>query len=242
MSVRYTRRFTNESVGTDVEEVGRALCRAKCGPKGGLVAFMALPEGARRRWGWRHRRWLRKFKRKHGLTDTAVYGPKAHRALSPHFDARGRQRMAAWRPPLKLVPPRQGWSSLDKTLWALYAIAVTDYGMSDLGTYNPSSRLPGGGVSDHAKGPPALAMDLGIDPDVGMRDPEGRAFFHHCVGDRRVEYVILGDRIWAQSRKSEGIRPYTSGGHLNHAHVSARHSRLVRLSIRAQDLFERALA
>jgi hypothetical protein len=237
MEVRYTRRLSPGDTGPDVEAVGRALCRAGFGVK--LSAYNALPARVRRTWGWRKRRWLRAFKRAHKLPPDAVYGKGAHAALSPHFDAYGRSLMASYKPPVKLVEPRQGWGSLDRSLWELYSIAIGTYGMSDLGTYNSASRLPGGGISDHAKGPPALAFDVGIDPDVGMADPEGRAFFNLCARDRRVEYAILGDRIGSFRY---GTRPYTSGGHLNHVHVSGRHSRLVRAAFRAQDLAYQALA
>lgn len=237
MTVPYTRRFAPGDFGTDVEAVGRALCRAGAGPK--LAVYNALPTRVRRRWGWRKRRWLRAFKRTHNLADDAVYGKGAHAALEPFFDPWARELVRRYTPPIKLVEPRQGWGSLDRSLWELYAIAVGKYGMTDLGTYNPASRLPSGGISDHAKGPPALAFDVGIDPDIGMADPEGRAFFNLCSSDRRVEYVILGDRIGSFKF---GSKPYGSGGHLNHAHVSARHSRIARAAFRLKDLAEQAAA
>lgn len=234
MAVAYTRQFKIGDVGDDVEAVGRALVRAGAGCS--WKQWNALPQRVRRTWGWRKRRWLNTFKKRRGLPVDGVYGRHAHADLARHFDARARALMARWEPPVKLVEPRQGWGSLERSLWPLYSRAVGHYGMSDLGTFNSASRLPGGGISDHAKGPPALAFDVGIDPDVGMRDPEGRKFFHEAVGDRRVEYVILGDKIWSQGRKDEGVRPYTAGGHMNHAHVSGRHSRLLRAMFLAEDL------
>jgi hypothetical protein len=91
-------------------------------------------------------------------------------------------------------------------------------GLSDLGTYNPASTLPGGGKSDHAHYP-ARAFDLGIEPDTGWNNLTARAFFNQMVDHPAVEYVILGDKIWSRSR---GLHEYTAGGHLNHLHVSAR--------------------
>lgn len=114
-----------------------------------------------------------------------------------------------------MIEPRQGWSSLDPSLHGLFSLGRT-MGLSDLGTYNPSSRLPGGGVSDHARSP-ALAFDLGVTPAVGMAHPLGRTFFEAMVGRPEVNYVILGDTIWSRDK---GRHRYTAGGHLNHVHVS----------------------
>jgi hypothetical protein len=110
--------------------------------------------------------------------------------------------------------------------------------MSDLGTYNGGSRLPSGGISDHAKGPPSLAFDVGIDPDIGWQDREGQAFFKECMRSKACGYVILGTSIWSSSRASEGIRPYTAGGHMNHVHVSGRSEWYMRVGWRAIDSIE----
>jgi hypothetical protein len=92
-------------------------------------------------------------------------------------------------------------------------------GMSDLGTYNPASKLPSGAPSDHAVYP-AAAFDLGIDPDTGWDNDVARSYFLSLVGNPRVNYLILGDKIWSRARASEGIRSYSGGGHANHVHVS----------------------
>ncbi len=118
-------------------------------------------------------------------------------------------------PKPKLVEPRQGFASLHKSLWEAYSLG-RDMGLTDLGTYNPASTLPGGGKSDHAVYP-ALAFDLGFTPQIGQKHPTARAFFQQMIGRPEVEYVILGDLIWSRGR---GVHSYTSGGHLNHVHVS----------------------
>lgn len=121
--------------------------------------------------------------------------------------------------PPPLVQPTQGFASLEPALWRLYSTGRTMGLEPDLGTFNPTSTLPGGGPSDHSVFP-ANAFDLGFDPDIGFAHPVARAFFNVCVGDPDCGYVILGDRIWSRARADEGIRPYTAGGHLNHVHVS----------------------
>lgn len=114
-----------------------------------------------------------------------------------------------------MIEPRQGWSSLSPSLHAAFSLGRS-MGLSDLGTYNPASRLPGGGVSDHAQSP-ALAFDLGVTPAIGMAHPTGRVFFEAMIGRPEVNYVILGDTIWSRDR---GRHRYTAGGHMNHVHVS----------------------
>lgn len=98
MAVRYTRQFKYRDRGSDVEGVGRALCRAKVLMP--LVAFNALPASSRRTWGIRKQKALKKFKRKHGLKADFNYGPKAHAKLSRFFDAKGKKMMEDWHPPL----------------------------------------------------------------------------------------------------------------------------------------------
>lgn len=118
------------------------------------------------------------------------------------------------------IEPTQGWASLHRSLHAAYSLGRGEgYGFSDLGTYNPASKLPSGAPSDHALYP-ALAFDLGIDPDTGYSHPAARAYFHSMIGRPEVGYVILGDRIWSRARAAEGVRRYTGGGHMNHLHVS----------------------
>jgi hypothetical protein len=120
--------------------------------------------------------------------------------------------------PGKLIEPKQGFDSLHPSLRDAYSLGRS-MGLSDLGTFNPDSTLPGGGKSDHAFFP-AWAFDLGIEPDTGFANPTGRAFFELMVDRPEVEYVILGDQIWS---KSKGLHKYTAGGHLNHVHVSGVH-------------------
>jgi len=117
--------------------------------------------------------------------------------------------------PGHLIEPKQGFDSLHPSLHEAYSLGRT-MGLSDLGTYNPASTLPGGGKSDHAFFP-AWAFDLGIEPDTGFANPVARAFFEAMVDRPDVEYVILGDKIWSRSR---GLHAYTAGGHLNHVHLS----------------------
>lgn len=113
------------------------------------------------------------------------------------------------------IEPRQGWNSLDPSLRSAFSLGRS-MGLSDLGTYNPASRLPGGGVSDHARSP-ALAFDLGFTPAIGFAHPIARVFFEAMAGRPEVGYVILGDVIWSRER---GRYRYTAGGHNNHVHVS----------------------
>jgi peptidoglycan hydrolase-like protein with peptidoglycan-binding domain len=117
--------------------------------------------------------------------------------------------------PPELIEPNQGFESLHISLREDFSLG-RHMGLSDLGTYNPSSRLPSGAPSDHAVWP-AMAFDLGVDPDNGYDNPTGRAFFTAMIGRPEVEYVILGDRIWS---RAQGLHSYTSGGHGNHVHVS----------------------
>lgn len=113
------------------------------------------------------------------------------------------------------IAPRQGWGSLDPSLHKAFSLGRS-MGLSDLGTYNPASRLPSGDPSDHARYP-AGAFDLGVTPAIGMQHPVGRVYFEAMVGRPEVEYVILGDVIWSRAR---GRHRYTAGEHMNHVHVS----------------------
>lgn len=115
MSVRYTRQFRYRDHGTDVEGVGRALCRA--GVFMPLIAFNALPVKTRRTWGIRKQKALKKFKRKHGLRANYIYGAKAHAKLSPHFDARARKLMNDWNRPLP--ESERHWDKLLESMQAL---------------------------------------------------------------------------------------------------------------------------
>jgi hypothetical protein len=115
-----------------------------------------------------------------------------------------------------LRKPRQGFDSLRRAGWALYTLGRR-LGLSDLGTHNPASTLPGGGKSDHAFWP-ARAFDLGL-TKVGTR-ARARWYFKRCQGRPEVEYVIFEELIWS---RTNGLRKYTAGGHMTHVHVSLRH-------------------
>lgn len=97
MAVRYTRQFRYRDRGSDVEGVGRALCRGKVLMP--LEVFNLLPASSRRTWGIRKQRALKKFKRKHGLKADYNYTEKAHAKLSPFFDAKAKKLMTDWDPP-----------------------------------------------------------------------------------------------------------------------------------------------
>ncbi len=114
-----------------------------------------------------------------------------------------------------LVKPRQGFASLRKDGREAYTLGRR-LGLSDLGTYNPASTLPGGGKSDHAYHP-ARAFDLGL-TKVGTRE-RARWFFRRMIDRPEVEYVIFEDKIWSRNK---GLHAYTAGGHLTHVHVSLR--------------------
>lgn len=140
--------------------------------------------------------------------------------LWPYFDAYGRWRYRLYKPPVPppvLIAPKQGFASLDKSLWEPFSRG-RKLGFSDLGTYNPASRLPSGRPSDHAVYP-ALAYDLGISPATGYSNPKARAYFNDLMGEPEIEYVILGDKIWSRAK---GFHSYTAGGHAGHIHVSGR--------------------
>jgi len=125
----------------------------------------------------------------------------------------------------KLVEPRQGFGSLVSDLWADYSLGRS-MGLSDLGTWNPSSILPSSHQpSDHATSrldgkicEPACAFDLGISPQNGYDNPVGRKFFDLMTTRKEVHYVILGTKIHS---KEQGLHEYTAGGHQNHVHTSA---------------------
>lgn len=96
--VRYTREFHYGDRGTDVEGVGRALCRARVGYLP-LIVFSKLPKRVRRTWGRKKQKALQKFKAKHHLKRNYKYGEKTHVALSKHFDAKARKLMQEWEEP-----------------------------------------------------------------------------------------------------------------------------------------------
>lgn len=154
---------------------------------------------------------------------TGNFGQPTLDALWEYADAYAKAVYRAWTAPKpkptlpELIEPVQGFASLHPSLREAYSLG-RHMGLSDLGTYNPSSRLPSGARSDHAVYP-AMAFDLGVEPDTGYANPVGRAFFHAMIGRPEISYVILGDRIASAARGWE-LRLYSSGGHGNHAHAS----------------------
>ena len=161
------------------------------------------------------------LQRLNDLEATGHVGQKTLDVIWAYLDAYRRWKYRAFivpkpvPPPPVLVQPTQGWASLHPSLHELFSIG-RNMGMSDLGTFNATSRLPSGGPSDHAVWP-AMAFDLGVDPDTGFDNAVGRAFFWIAVSNPAVEYVILGDKIYSRAR---GFHGYTGGGHSNHLHCS----------------------
>lgn len=207
------------SRGTDVKMVKRALGKVEDG------LLPPRPGGYDSVFNRRTVEALDVFRRSSGQPELErrrgkPFGQEDLDWLEPYFDAYGRWRYRLYRPPApkpKLIAPLQGWASLDQRLWDHFSQGRL-LGFSDLGTYNPASRLPSGAPSDHAVFP-ARAYDLGISPAIGYANPKARAYFNSLIGDPDIEYVILGDKIWSRAR---GLHAYTSGGHQNHIHVSGR--------------------
>lgn len=217
--IPFKRKLKKGNKGQDVEAVGRALCKANASFMS-IMVFSALPKRIRRTYGFKKMAAMRKFQKRHKLPVTGVYNLETHKKLVRYFDLYAAHLYKGYSPPPpppKLVKPRQGFSSLDKSLWEAYSLG-RGMGMSDLGTYNPSSRLPGGGPSDHAVYP-AMAFDLGISPTIGYNHPTARKYFNAMIGRPEIEYIILGNKIWSRGR---GLHSYYSGGHENHIHVSGR--------------------
>jgi peptidoglycan hydrolase-like protein with peptidoglycan-binding domain len=164
------------------------------------------------------------FQRFVHVRPTGHFGQATLDEMWPYADAYSRWVYRMFIPPkpkpdpVELIAPMQGWGSLRTSLHEAFSLG-RHMGLSDLGTFNPSSTLPSGAPSDHAVWP-AAAFDLGVEPDTGYQNPIGRSFFHLMMQRLEVEYVILGDRIWSRPRASEGVRPYFGGGHQNHVHVS----------------------
>lgn len=210
------------STGEDVRAVKRTVYRYL--NNGKLKDLNAKPLKVQRTFGPFFAADVIKARKKAGFDLRPVVGPAffdyladkgAPDALAIQMLNNYRDRLPTPKP--KLVEPNQGFASLDKSLWELYSIG-RNMGMSDLGTYNPASRLPSGRPSEHALYP-ALAFDLGITPQNGFLNPAGRKFFQLCTTRPEVEYVILGTKIFSRSK---GLHRYTGGGHGGHVHVSGR--------------------
>ena len=172
----------------------------------GMVGYTGGPP-------WPNNRFVKEMK--------AIYDAKYKEGVQEAVDT-ARDREANEDGPITssgMVEPKQGFDSLHRSLWEAYSIGrKAPYNFTDLGTYNPSSRLPGGGISDHAVNP-AYAFDLGFTPASGWANLSARDYSNKMAGRPEVEYVICGNRIWSVS---QGWHAYGSGGHENHVHVSGR--------------------
>lgn len=212
-----TRTLKLGCVGADVEGWARGAHRYL--NDGQLFAYTAQRQIVKRTYGLGKQTLAKQCAKKAGLPQYGVVGPKLFEAMrkAHAFDITCWQLFDEYEHANQpLIQPVQGFRSLHESLWRIYSIG-RNMGLHDLGTYNPDSRLPGGGLSDHAVYP-AMAFDLGVDPDLGFAHPAGRAFFDLCMSRPEVEYVILGDRIGI--RATGIVKPYSAGGHMNHAHVS----------------------
>ena len=222
MATPFCREIKEGMAGPDAEAVGRALIRAKC-YKMPIKVYNRMPLKWKRNMGKRRMDALMKFKAKKALKNKnkRVYDQIAHKRLLRYFDGKShdlyRQCKVPPPPPVfEWVKPNQGWNSLVKYMWDEYSIARSLHKLTDLGTYNPASRLPSGRPSDHAKYP-ARAMDLGFS---GYPHREAYNFFKDMMGEPEVEYVIYGNMIWS---RASGLHHYGYGGHYNHIHVSGRY-------------------
>lgn len=206
--MKLKRPLRGSERGADVRMVQRALNAA---PSQTVIAVTGVyDETTQRR--------MRAFRQARSLSPVTHFDQAALDALWAYFDAYGRWKYRRYQPPAKLVEPVQGFDSLHRSLWTAYSMCRNaGVQFTDLGTYNPASRLPSGAPSDHAVHP-AFAFDIGIEPDTGWNNLKARALAVRVVKLPEVEYVILGSRIWTDWRKVWGA--YYGGGHLNHIHVS----------------------
>lgn len=220
---KLTRTLATGCVGKDVEGVTRAMLRyLNDGPN--WKAFIAALPVVRRTWGPGKTRLAKRCQAKLGRPQTGRIAPGDERALraAGAFDATADRLLDEYAaahkpktPATNLVEPKQGWNSLRRDLWEAFSIG-RNRGLTDLGTYNPASRLPSGAPSDHAVYP-AVAFDLGFTPATGWNNLKASTYAREMAKRPEVEYVICGDRIWSVSR---GWHPYTAGGHEGHVHVS----------------------
>ena len=157
---------------------------------------------------------VKQFQKAHAIPQSGVIGPATWADLMRHIPASGKALLP--QKPLALVKPNQGFESLHKSLWEAYSIGRRA-GLSDLGTYNPASRLPGGGPSDHSVYP-AMAFDLGFSPQTGWANEQARRVALALAGRPEAEYVILGSKIWTDDGR--GWHDYTAGNHEGHIHCS----------------------
>lgn len=218
-----TRTLQVGCVGKDVEGCKRAVYRY-LHQGGQWNTFTRSAPLVRQTFGVFFRTSVKSAQARLGLPQTGAIGPRTFEALQEArafdmlADAMLDQYAVAHKPLPVLIEPRQGFMSLHKSLWEAFSIGRR-MGLSDLGTHNAASTLPGGGPSDHSVWP-AYAFDLGVDPDNGWDNTAGRAFCLKIVGRPEIEYVILGSRIWTNDGR--GWHTYSSGNHANHVHVSGK--------------------
>ena len=221
-----TRTLTVGSYGMDVDGVKRTVYRALDKADGGtrLKTHMAKPLTVRRTFGLFFRGDVNTLKAQDGWSTSGKVEPAFfnHCAKAGYPDALAidllNQYADEHKPPPpapKYVEPKQGFQSLNRALWDEFTTG-RNMGLTDLGTYNPASRLPSGLPSDHAVYP-AVAFDLGFTPQIGYEHPVARKFFHLMAGAEGIHYVICGTKIWSTEK---GLHSYTSGGHEGHVHVS----------------------
>ena len=205
--------------GKDVEGFTRAMLRYLHDGRNWTAFYASLPV-VRRRWGPAKVTLAKRAAAKAKLPQYGVGGPALEKAMraAGAFDARANRLLDEYADSIKpkLVEPNQGFQSLHQSLWEAYSIGRRG-GLSDLGTFNPDSRLPSGRASDHSVYP-AYAFDLGFDPDTGWANEPARRVALAIAGRPEVEYVILGNRIWTNDGR--GWHAYTAGNHANHIHCS----------------------
>lgn len=121
---------------------------------------------------------------------------------------------------VKLVKPRQGWTSLHSSLWKAYSIGI-NRNYIDLGTFVDKE-------GDHGIGPPAYAFDLGRKDRFlfkGWDYIKARRlvkFYWEYHIPLHINYVILGHKII--SREKPYWHAYTrEDSHMFHIHVSGVH-------------------
>lgn len=118
---------------------------------------------------------------------------------------------------VKLVEPKQGFHSLDASLWLAYSMG-RKRGFTDLGTY---ANKPG----DHGTWP-AFAFDLGRKDRFlfkGWGYIKARNLAKLYVDEHKalnIEYVILGRKIWSRSRPYWHALTTGDTSHDFHIHVS----------------------
>lgn len=242
MTIPFVRSLKPGMSGADVEAVKRATYRAL----GAEYSWKEMIDNApvvRRKYTKSFAKMMKRMQSKLGVKKLdGVYGRETHEKLARAraakrpgelaFDARARyllriekqrqarieaerQRRLEQERLWQTVIPSQGLSSLSARALPYYSLG-RNMGLSDCGTYNPASRLPGGGPSDHSVYP-SRAFDLCFSPHTGFDHPVAQRYYYAIIGKPGIKYVILGDRIWSPAR---GTHTYFSGGHMNHVHVS----------------------